>query len=107
MKLNFIVPPGAEAHLNVSVCKTIAEISIWTGRFLPDHEFKYSLEFPGNLWHKEMSESDKCDDAARVAIAHWLASSVLQLDALHLVCDQDTRRWTGRLTGVAERAPLP
>ena len=100
MKLNFVVGPGASAHLNVSVCKTIAQISIWAGRSLFDREFKYFLEFPGNLWHKEMSESAKCDDAARIAIAHWLGSGVQQLGVLHLVCDQDTRRWTGQLTGV-------
>jgi hypothetical protein len=103
MRLNFVVRPGTEAHLDVSVLNTIAQISIWAGQSLLDLEFRYSLEFPGRLWHKEMSESAKCDDAARIAIAHWLGGTVRQLEALHLVCNQDTQRWAGRLAWSADQ----
>jgi len=101
MRLNFVVRPDAQAHLEVSVLHTIAQISIWAGKSLQDLEFKYSLEFPGKLWHKEMTESAKCDDAARIAIAHWLGCSTRQSEAQHLVCNQDTHRWSGRLDPLA------
>ena len=104
MKLNFVVRPGVEAHLHVSVLKTMAQISIWADHSLFG-EFKYSLECPGSLWHKEMNESAKCDDAARIAIAHWLGNGVHHLDALHLVCNQDTQRWSGHWTGGAVLTP--
>jgi hypothetical protein len=97
MRLSFVVPPGSLVHLDVSVLQTIAHISIWAGKSVHEVELKYSLEFPGRLWHNEMSDTAKCDDAARIAIAHWLDSSERHKEGLHLVCDQDTRRWSGRL----------
>lgn len=104
MRLNFVVRTGAKAHLDVSVLNTIAQISIWAGQSLLDLESKYTLEFPGKLWHKGMSESAKCDDAARIAISHWLGNGARQLESLHLICNQDTQRWSGRFAPLTSLA---